>query len=260
MLTVSEILNHKHTQAELARLTLSATSALCLNALTAGSTDNTLCSGETTNVKLTAHWYQSLSSTVRYISLRLKRNGTIATGKYVQIRLCEDNNGAPGNTLAVSSRILCSAITASYSLIQFTLSSEVNVITGTTYHILLEGNYTASATNNISWRSKTVTSGGNMHTYNGTTWSATTTKDLEVCAEIPVIIDESYQANDGINAAIANQSIIATTRTADVKDASTNNTLLILEGAHAGTTYYIGATMPDGNGITMLQLSESTFR
>lgn len=229
-----------------------AASSIALNFQVAGTTDNALRSGATTNVMLAAKWAQSQESTLKYVYLRLKRAGTIASGKTVQLRIVKNNAGAPGSlTYGISARVECSGISTSYDWVKFTFPTPVTLDESTTYHCLLEGDYEASSDNCIKWRSKTVGSGGNRLAY-GTSWVSTDTENLEVYASIPVVFQSQYSPMDVGDFSMQNNAPQAMCRTADVSDATKAGTLTV-----DGVTYYIISEQPDGNGTTLLLLSRT---
>lgn len=68
-------------------------------------------------------------------------------------------------------------------------------------------------------------------------------------ATIPVIFDDQYYAEQGMDVDIASSRPAATCRTADVSTAAEGDSIVI-----NGTTYYVTVVMPDSTGITVLSL------
>ncbi len=66
---------------------------------------------------------------------------------------------------------------------------------------------------------------------------------------IPVIFDEQYYAEQGIDVDIASSRPAATCKTSDVSTAAEGDSIVI-----DGTTYTVTTVMPDGTGITVLSL------
>jgi hypothetical protein len=141
---------------------------------TAGATDNKLRAGATTTVKLAAKFTQSGARSVKKIALQLKNPGTITAGKILTLTLNADSTGAPGAVIGTAATVLCSAVAAAYGWVVFTFANPVDLVDETVYHVVLAGDYDASATNCIYWRSLTVASGGTVETFDNTNWAAVT--------------------------------------------------------------------------------------
>lgn len=154
-----------------------------LSYLVEGATETKLKTGASTLVQLAATFTQSGAASIKTIGLKLKKIGTLAAGKLVTVSVCADNSGAPGTVLGSTTISIDSSITTSFTTVIATLAKSVNVADATVYHITLAADYTASATNCVVVRSKTVASGGTQQTYNGTTWTAVTTEKVEVYAD-----------------------------------------------------------------------------
>lgn len=148
----------------------------------AGSTDNKLNSGATTNVNLGLKFTQSGARSVKRIALQLKNPGTITAGKVLTLAIKADSAGSPGATvLGTAGTVLCSAVAATYGWVVFTFATPVDLADATVYHLALSCDYTAHATNCIYWRSLTVASGGSVETFDNTNWAAVTaTESFEV--------------------------------------------------------------------------------
>ena len=144
----------------------------------AGSTDNKLNSGATTNVKMSLKFTQSGARQIKRVALQLKNPGAITAGKKLTLTIQSDNSGNPSGTIlqnGTSNTVLCSAVAAAYGWVVFTFAKPCDVADATIYHLVLSCDYTADPTNCIYWRSLTVASGGTVNTYNGTTWAGVTT-------------------------------------------------------------------------------------
>lgn len=154
---------------------------------TAGATDSELREGATTNVKMAATFTQSGARSIKKVALMLKKGGTITAGKKLTLTIETNNAGAPSGTPVANGTSatvdIDTEVSTSYALVTFTFASPVDVADATIYHFVLAGDYTASADNNVLWRSATVASGGNMQKFDNTNWAATATQDFEICAE-----------------------------------------------------------------------------
>lgn len=228
-----------------------AASAIGLNFQVVGTTEIPLRNGAADNVELGGKWTQSAESTLKHVYLRLKRTGTIAAGKKVWIRLVGNNAGVPdGLVLAASAVVDADTMSTSFASVKFTFPQEVTLDAATVYHIVLAGNYDASAANHIKWRSKTVASGGNQEIYDAS-WAAVATENFEIYGSIPVIFDARADDSLIMNMAVDNKSPVATCRTSDVSDANNTATLQV-----NNVTYKVINAEPDGTGITRLILSQ----
>ena len=128
-----------------------------------------------------AAWTQSGATSLHQIQLMLKTNGTIAAGSKVQVDIYADSAGAPtGSSLGTAIIDTDSQITSSYGLVTGLFAIPVDVADATKYHAVATANYTASDTNNVTWQSGTVASGGNQSTYTPSSWTAVFTVSLLV--------------------------------------------------------------------------------
>ncbi|MDD4919062.1 MAG: hypothetical protein PHE72_14795 [candidate division Zixibacteria bacterium] len=140
--------------------------------------DTQLRSGEATNIMLGAQFTQSGTRQVKKIKLTLKRRGTIAALKYVQVKLYSDDTNAPDAELGASGTVLCTAIGTSYAQVEFTFDVPVTLTDAEKYWVVLLGDYDVSGTNNIAWETDTIVSGGNYAHYTSAWQAITATKSL----------------------------------------------------------------------------------
>ena len=175
--------------------------------LTAGTTETKLKTGAATLVQLAATFTQSGAASVKAIGLKLKKIGTLAAGKLVTISVCADNSGAPGTVLGSATIGIDTLIGTAFSTVVVTLAKSINLANATVYHVTLSADYTASATNCVVLRSKTVASGGTQQTFDGTTWTAVTTEKVEVFTEQFVFADIAGAAFTQVTTGAARQKI-----------------------------------------------------
>ncbi len=156
----------------------SAAAARGLDYQTTGTnTDNKLRSGASTNLKLSLKFTQVATASVKRVGLKLKLNGTITAGKVVALAIQSDTTGSPSNTaLGTSANVdINTSVGTSNGWVVFTFANPVDLTASTVYHLVLSGDYTADATNNVTWQSTTVGSGGTLETStDGSTWAAVT--------------------------------------------------------------------------------------
>lgn len=144
----------------------------------AGTNNIALRHGAADNVKLAAKLTQSGARQLKEVVLVLKRAGTIASGD-VWVTIEAESTGAPSGTpLGTSVKVAAATITDAYGGIKFTFATPVELADATAYYVVLQGDYTASATNQIQWRTATVASGGNSFVYDSS-WAAVATNSHE---------------------------------------------------------------------------------
>jgi len=152
--------------------------------VTAGANDIKLLVSATDNNKLGATFTQTGAKSIKYAYLQLKKNGTITAGKKLTLTLNANNAGAPGTVLGTAATVdIDTEVTTAYTWVKFTFATPVELANNTIYHIVLDGDYTGHTTNNVTWRSATVGSGGNQTILDNVTWGAVATEDFEVILE-----------------------------------------------------------------------------
>jgi hypothetical protein len=118
------------------------------------------------------------AASLKQIVLMLQHDGTIASGD-IWVSIQADSTGDPsGTALATSEVVAASGISDSYEGVTFTFATPLDLADETDYWIVLEGDYTASATNQIQWRAATLEEGGNASIFDSG-WSADTTLSFE---------------------------------------------------------------------------------
>lgn len=137
--------------------------------------DTKLKSGATTNVRLGAKWTQSGTQSLYQVGLILKKTGTLAAGKTLTLTIEGDSSGPDGSALATVTADIDTEVGSSYAVVWFILTDPINLTDSTDYWITLTADYTASATNCVTWKSETVGSGGNGATHNDTSWTVAAT-------------------------------------------------------------------------------------
>lgn len=140
--------------------------------------DTILRSGSNVNIKLGARFTQDGERQVKKIVLPLKRTGTITAGKVLTVSLYTESGDEPSALLGSAATVLCSAIGTDYENVEFTFATPVDLADATDYFVVLEGDYTVSSSNCISWETDTIVSGGNFIDYTTSWQSATDTKSF----------------------------------------------------------------------------------
>lgn len=122
-----------------------------------GGVTEKLRQGAADRVKLAQGIQLANTGTIVKVLIVLIKTGA-PTGN-VWLTIEGDSSGDPsGSPLAQSSNYDVSTVTTAGSVIEFTFTAPASVIAGQQYHIVLQGDYTASAVNYVSW---TGTSGNN---------------------------------------------------------------------------------------------------
>lgn len=150
---------------------------------TVGTNDIPLRYNTNDNIKLSASFTQSGARQIKTVALKLKKVGTITTGKVVFVTIETNNAGDPsGTALGTSANVQTDDISSSaYAWVTFTFAKPVDVSDATVYHVVLAGDFTVSTSNHIVWRTATVASGGNANVYDSG-WAAVSTNSREFFA------------------------------------------------------------------------------
>ena len=139
---------------------------------TTNDTNHELREGATTNVKLAQTFDTDTTGFVEFVDIRLFRQAAVSGRIWATIEAL--SGGDPdGTPLATSDKIKVDALPVSSGFIRIPFRSPASLTAGTTYALVLQGDYTASATVNIVWRSNSAGgyAAGIAKTYNGTAWS-----------------------------------------------------------------------------------------
>lgn len=145
---------------------------------TVGTNNIVLRNGATDNVLLAAKFTKSGASVVKKATLKLKAVGTLGSGD-VWVTILADSSGPTGSALVTSAKIAASSIsTSEYQDVTFTFATGLALADSTVYHLVLQGDFSASSSNHVTWRTATVASGGNSAVYD-TSWAAVATNSHE---------------------------------------------------------------------------------
>lgn len=161
------------------------------NYTTAGDTWVPLRNGAADNVKV-AHSFTTgalETPSIYQVTFRLRQEGTLAAGDYIWVSIQGDATGDPdGTAIATSYKIDATAISTASGgeLVTFTFrESSVQALTAATaYHIVLEGDYTASSSNQIQIHVDTLASGGTLELYDAAWADVTTQSPPTTCLQV----------------------------------------------------------------------------
>lgn len=168
---------------------------------TVGTNDIVLRNNTNDNIKLSASFTQSGAAQVKRVGLKLKKNGTITSGKILTLTLETNSAGDPSGTiLGTAATVQTDDIATSYDWVVFTFANPVDVADATVYHFVLAGDYTVSSSNNITWRTATVASGGNANVFDSA-YAAVSTNSREFYAYQYAFADVSGAAFTSLSTA-----------------------------------------------------------
>lgn len=149
--------------------------------ITEGATENKLRDGTNSNIELAAAFTQSGVKQIKSVFLKMKKNGTVASGNLtltIEGNSTADPDGTPIGTATVST----DDIPTIWEDVEFVFTNPISVADATVYHLVLNGAYTVHADNNVAWRSNTVASAGNLSFFDSA-WAQTATQSLEFQAK-----------------------------------------------------------------------------
>jgi hypothetical protein len=151
----------------------------------AGDTWIPLRNSGTDNVKIAHAFTPASGSTPTFYSVRifLYQAGTVAANKHIWVTMEGDAPTDPDDTpFWTSYKIAANGVTTSTSgewVTFYFRDSAVGALTASTqYHVVLQGDYTASTTNHIKAYVTTVTSGGTISLYDAA-WGQVATQTLK---------------------------------------------------------------------------------
>lgn len=140
----------------------------------------TLRGATTAKIKIAQSFQPGTTGLVERVDLQLIRTSSAPTGR-VWITLEADSAGAPSGTpLATSDKLNAGIISTTVQSIALAFRSPVSLTAGTTYWIVLQGDYTQSDTLNIAVGVNTAGgyASGQEAYYDGTTWTNVSANDL----------------------------------------------------------------------------------
>lgn len=156
---------------------------------TTGDTFIPLRNGASDNVKIAHKFTTASASTPTFYSvkMRLREEGTVAAAKYVWVTIEGDSSGPDGTAVWTSYKKLAADISTASGgediTFYFRQSATSALTASTVYYAVLQGDYTASSTNQIQARIDTVASGGTVYLYDSS-WANVTTQTLETTCSV----------------------------------------------------------------------------
>lgn len=163
-----------------------------------------LRSAASTNIKIGQTWQPATTGLRDKFAVQLQRTGS-PSGR-IKLGVYATAAGAPtGAALFYSDNLDASLVATSLQYIAFPCRNPSSLTAGTKYALILEGDYTESGANNISWGRNTGAdnyANGEVYTFDGTTWSAgganndfvfkdyVTRNDLDIASYLPAGYDQ----------------------------------------------------------------------
>jgi hypothetical protein len=151
---------------------------------TTDDTSEKLRQGATDRVKL-AQGFKGATSPIHYVDVKLTAVGTPALGggtPEIHFTIETDSAGSPsGSVQATSDTISATAISTSAQTVRFVFRTPFTPASAATqYHLVLQGNYTASAVNYVQWQGAAAGgyANGSGKKFDGTSWAAATPGDF----------------------------------------------------------------------------------
>ena len=146
-----------------------------------GDTWIALRNGANDNIELGQEWTSPGGAILVYrIRVKLRRLGTITAGKKVWLEIQTDSTSLPsGTAIQTSNKVEAADIVGGDGEdIEFYFPDADDLATATVFHVVLKGDYTESATNQVQLWIYAIGSGGSFEIKDAT-WAADATNDME---------------------------------------------------------------------------------
>jgi len=167
----------------------SFTSISAYDYTTTGDTWIPLRNSGTDNVKIAHKFTTASGSTPTFysVTMRLREEGTVAASKYVWLTVEGDSSGPDGSAVWTSYKKAAADISTASGgedvTFYFRGGATSALTASTVYYAVLQGDYSASTSNQIQARVDTVASGGTVYLYDSA-WANVTTQSLETTASV----------------------------------------------------------------------------
>lgn len=158
---------------------------LDIDASTSNGAQDKLRQGATDRVKLAQGFQTATTGKVEFVDVKIYKTGS-PTG-LIWFTIEADSSGNPSGTpLATSDKYDVSRFATAAYLTRHAFRIPVSLTTSTQYHLVLQGNYTASAVNYLNWDGNSVSqhAGGTAKKFDGTTWAAAAPADFSFKAYV----------------------------------------------------------------------------
>jgi len=130
-------------------------------------------------VKLAQGFQVATAGKVEFVDVRLNKASS-PTGNFWYTIETDSSGNPSGTVLATSDKYDVARLPTSNITVRIPFRNPATLSTSTQYHLVLQGDYTVSATNNMQWRGDTANSYANgvAKKFDGTTWAAAAPLDF----------------------------------------------------------------------------------
>jgi hypothetical protein len=219
----------------------------------------------TARTKLAQGFQLATAGLVEFVDVKLAKTGS-PTGNY-WFTIESSAGGAPsGTVLATSDKYDVSLLSGASTWVRLPFRTPASLSAATPYHLVLQADYTISASNYIFWRADTTAAtyaGGMKAAYDGTTWTNDPDDDFMFQVwvtenDTPVVLPSGYTKKALICPFVYNhsdshlrlfmqldRSIYCFARTVNATSASDQWTIFPAgAGSAVPTLYHLGALVP----------------
>jgi hypothetical protein len=148
---------------------------------TTGTGDTEIKTSASGNTEIAAKFTAAAGYSLKRVVIPLKTNGAPSGAATLTCKIYNDSSG-PSTAIGTSDTVLVSALDDEYMSITFQFATPVDLTAEAVYYVAIAASYTASADDNVMWRTGTVGSGGNAFTKDASAWSAVETNNYEFIA------------------------------------------------------------------------------
>jgi len=168
-------------------------------AVTEDATQGCRSAVDNSTIKVSQGFQLSTAGFIEFVDVKLIKAGT-PTGNF-WFTLEANNGGVPSNTpLATSDKLDVSRMTTTATWVRIPFRTPYSFSSATTYHLVLQGDYTVSATNYLGWRmdgSAAAYANGSKALYDSDTTTWTTDTDDDMLAKIYVTENDTSVTLNG---------------------------------------------------------------
>ena len=169
-------------------------------AITEDATQGCRSAVDNSTVKVAQSFKHDTAGLVDFIDVKLVKTGTPTGNCWYTLEA--NNGGVPSNTpLATSDKLDVARLTTTATWVRIPFRTPYSISSATTYHIVLQGDYTVSATNYMGWRmdgSAAAYANGNKSLYDsdsGGVWTQDTDDDM--CLKVYVTRNDTSVTLNG---------------------------------------------------------------
>jgi hypothetical protein len=134
----------------------------------------------TARTRLGQTFQAAAAGSLGYADLYIGLQAGTVTGN-VWIEVYDNSAGVPGTLLATSDKYPASSMISTHRYVRFLFRSPAALAALTTYHLVLQADYSVSGGNHLSWYYQAATNpyaSGTVEHYNGVTWTTNASDDF----------------------------------------------------------------------------------